>query len=327
MPTTFPRRTSCAALAAAATLLAMPAPAAEPGSDPGPSSGRTLNGHAFMPAADVPGPFVATSFGTGLIMGVGTTDATWQVGDQTLTGKLDYAGIGAVLGYEYAFGDRLSARVSITELIFSGINGKSAVVIGSKIQGGGSVGLTYSMPLGDSARVGVLFDAGYQPNFGLTIGAALKSAIDSCSQPDGCSVDPGSAFQQQNTLTLQPALAASWAPTKALGLTTNAAYLYASQTVNGTEFTGHAVVLGAAADYDFGAVSSVPIGLQAQFSWTAPSGEGLQQVTDLGGGIFYTGRKDLALGLQLIDRRFAVVPDVDVSWSTFLATVGMRYYW
>ena len=49
--------------------------------------------------------------------------------------------------------------------------------------------------------------------------------------------------------------------------------------------------------------------------------------TDLGGGIFYTGRKDLAAGVQFVSRRFAVVPNVDVSWKTYLATMGLRYFW
>ena len=50
-------------------------------------------------------------------------------------------------------------------------------------------------------------------------------------------------------------------------------------------------------------------------------------MTDLGGGIFYTGRKDLAAGVQFVSRRFAVVPNVDVSWKTYLATMGLRYFW
>ena len=57
------------------------------------------------------------------------------------------------------------------------------------------------------------------------------------------------------------------------------------------------------------------------------SGNGLEHVTDLGGGIFYTGRKDLASGVQIVSRRFAVVPNVDVSWKTYLATMGLRYFW
>jgi hypothetical protein len=81
-------------------------------------------------------------------------------------------------------------------------------------------------------------------------------------------------------------------------------------------------------DFDFKAISDVPIGLQAVFSWSAPiSGTILDHVSDLGGGIFYTGRPHLALGLQIVSRRFKVRPGVDVSWSTYLATIGARYYW
>jgi hypothetical protein len=53
----------------------------------------------------------------------------------------------------------------------------------------------------------------------------------------------------------------------------------------------------------------------------------LNRFTDLGGGLFYTGRRNLSLGIQFVDRRFRVAPDVDVSWSTFIAQIGLRYYW
>jgi hypothetical protein len=331
----------CSASFLAATLLALPVRAAEPTSPAGeqpaaaeaalrpPSGGRVLNGHAFMPAGDVPGALVATSFESGLLVGIGSAHASWTVRDQTLSGTFEYAGVGAVLGYEYAVMDNLSLRLGLTELIYSGISGRSAVVIGSTLQGGAGAGATFSLPIGDSLRVGARFDASYAPKLGLTLGSAIRSVVDSCQTPEGCNVDSASAFEQKNVLQLQPALAASWAPLPALGLTANVAYIYADQTVNGSKSSGNALSLGVAADFDFRAISPVPIGLQAQFTWTAPSGSGsgMQHVTDLGGGIFYTGRKDLALGLQLIARRFAVTPDVDVTWSTFLSQIGMRYYW
>ncbi len=313
--------------AASAQRIEAAEPAPERPSEQEGPRGRELNGHVFMPAAGVPGALVTTSFMSGLIAGYGNTHATWDIGDRQLSGTFDYAGVGAVLGYEYAFTDNLSARVEASELIYSGITGRSAVVVGSRIQGGAGAGLTYSLPLGDSLRAGVRFDAQYTPNAGLTIGSAIKSVIDSCNGPEGCNLDSAHAFELKNVLTLQPALAANWAPTPALGLTGNVAFIYADQKLNGETFTGRAVSLGAAVDFDFGAISRVPLGLQMQFSWTAPSGEGLQHVTDLGGGIFYTGRKHLALGVQVVDRRFAVSPDVDVTWSTYLTTIGMRYYW
>jgi len=322
-----------AALAAAPARAEDPPPAAPPVAAPadaesGPASaaGRVLNGHVFMPAADVPGPLLTTSFLSGLLVGVGNTSATLQAGSQVFSGHFQYAGIGAVLGYEYAFLDYFSARVSITELIYSGITGRSAVVVGSRLQGGATAGVTFSMPIGDQLRAGVLFDAGYTPDAGLTIGTAIKSVVDSC-EAGACDVTPGNAFELKNVATLKPALAVSWAPHPALGVTGNVAYSWASQTINGKTNTGQAFTAGLALDYDFRAISPVPVGLQAQFSWAAPSGSTFQHVTDLGGGIFYTGRKNLALGLQLVARRFAVTPDVNVTWSTYIANIGLRYYW
>ncbi len=57
------------------------------------------------------------------------------------------------------------------------------------------------------------------------------------------------------------------------------------------------------------------------------AGKNLQHVTDLGLGLWYTGRRDLAAGAQFLVRRFAVAPDTQVSWGTKLAMLGLRYYW
>jgi hypothetical protein len=290
--------------------------------------GRVLNGHVFMPAQDVPGALITTSFASGLLVGIGKTTSSIQIGDQTLSGSFEYAGIGAVLAYEYAIFDNLSARVALNEVIYSGITGRSAIVVGSRLQGGLGAGLTYSLPIGDSLRVGALFDVAFTPNLGLTIGSALRSVVESCQSATGCDVRPGNAFEQANVLTLQPALAASWGVVPALGLTANVGYIHASQSVNGKELNGEALSLGLAGDLDLNEVWRFPLGLQVQFSWTAPSGSGgLQHVTDLGGGIFYTGKRNLALGIQVIDRQFAVTPDVHVSWNTIISNIGMRYYW
>jgi hypothetical protein len=291
--------------------------------------GRILNGHVFMPATEVPGALLTTSFLSSLLIAWGQTTGSFNVNGQVLSGHFDYAGIGAVIGYEYAFLNYFSARLALTELIFSGVTGRSALVIGTKLQGGAGAGVTFSLPVGDTLRLGVLFDVTAAPNFALTIGNGLRAVTNTCtSGPASCNIHIGGFFQQQNVVQLTPALAANWAPFSAFGVTANASYIYSNQRISGTTFTGNAVQVGTALDFDFAEVSSVPVGLQVQFSWIAPfNGSALQHVTDLGGGIFYTGRKNLALGLQLINRRFAVTPDVDVSWKTWLANIGVRYYW
>ena len=317
------------AAAATPAPAAAPAPPGEPAvpEDQSLAQSRVLNGHVFMPSATVAGALTTTSFGTFLLLGIGTTSASAQVGDKTYSGSFDYAGTGAALAYEYAFMRYFSARFAMNDVIYSGIDGPSAIVVGTSLQFEASLGVTASLPVGDSLRVGVLFDAGTTPALGLTIGNGIKTIIDGC-RAGSCPTGEGAIFGTQRATTLKPALAANWAPWRPLGFTANAAYLSVSQDEGDQSFTGQAVSLAAAADFDFLAISQVPVGLQLAFSWTAPiGGEILQHVTDLGGGIFYTGSPHLALGLQFVSRRFAVQPTVDVNWSSFLSTIGLRYYW
>jgi hypothetical protein len=322
----------CVCLAALAPASARSETAGEPldpasASSPAPPYGRALNGHIFMPAVDVPWPFTVTSLTSDLVLGYGQTTGTVQISNQTFGGTLDYAGIGGLLAYEYAFLDHFTARALINNIVYSGLNGKSALAIGSQMRLGFSAGFTASLPIGDTARVGFLFDFISNPSLGLTPAAGLSAFAATCSQPSGCQVDSTEIFSSTDVLTVQPAVAASWAPFRTLGLTANVAYQHLSST-GASNVSGNAINFAAAADYDFGAMSSVPIGLQMQVSWTVPfSATGVQHVTDLGGGIFYTARKELSAGFQLISRRFAVTPQVDVSWSTFLMTAGLRYFW
>jgi hypothetical protein len=291
------------------------------------AGGRTLNGHRFLPAADVPWPFTVTSLASSLILGYGETTSTFTILNRTFGGTREYAAAGGFLAYEYAFLDYFSARAHLTEAIFSGINGNSALAVGTQVQIGFGIGATASLPIGDTARVGLLLDWDTTPRLGLTVASGLRSIAQSCQSPSGCVIDLSKIFGSTNVHTLQPTISASWSPLRALGLTANVAYQHVTSTGD-TTVEGDAFYLAGAVDYDFGDISSVPIGLQLQAAWTAPfSGTGLQHVTDVGGGIFYTGRKDLAAGVQILSRRFAVVSNVDESWKTYLATMGLRYFW
>jgi hypothetical protein len=319
---------ACLSLAALTPRLAHSEDATAAPYSPVPTSGtRTLNGHTFMPAADVPWPFTITNLVSDLTLGYGKTTATVTVRNQTFSGTMEYAAIGGVLAYEYAFWDHFSVRGSLNDTVFSGINGKSALAVGTEIQLGFGVGATASIPLGDTAQVGVLLDFATTPNLALTVLTGLQAIADSCNQPSGCHVETGQILGTTTTKTFQPAVAASWAPLRPLGLTGNVAYQHILSS-GATDKSGNAISLAAAADWDFLGHSTVPVGLQLQFSYSIPFNQtGLQHVTDLGGGIFYTGRKDAAVGLQLLSRRFAVAPNVNVSWSTYIAAVGIRYFW
>jgi len=329
-------RVSIALLLLAASPAAWPAEGEATAFTPGqpqtvpPPKGRILNGHVFMPAADVPGALPTTSFVADMVLALGTASAPnpITIGNTTLSGDFQYAGVGNVVGYEYAFLDYFSARLIINDIIFSGINGGSVLAVGTQVRVGFTGGLTASLPIGDSLRVALLFDAGKVPAMALTIGNGIRQIVNSCNA-GSCNVNASDVFALENATTIQPAVAASWAPMPALGVTANVAYIHQSQDQNsGQSLSADAMSLGLATDFDFRAISTVPVGLMLQFNWTAPvNGQGLQHVTDIGGGVFYTGRQNLALGIQLISRRFQVTPDVKVSWGSYISTIGLRYYW
>jgi len=299
------------------------------------SEGRELAGHVFMPTLGIQGPFAVTAFGTFLTVGegssVGTVTLTLPDGTQkSHSGSVSYVAIGGILNYEYEFLRGVSARIGLSESLYSGTTGAAMAVVGTNVRLGLGVGLTAGLTLGDSVRLAAVIDATSAPKMGLLLGPALKSAYESCQTGLGnCTFDFDQLFQQENVLEVQPGLAAAWAPVRGLGLTGNLSYSWSSIETSGAgTVSSSGVSAGAAVDYDFLAVSRVPVGLQLTWASLIPvSGEDNTRYTDVGGGLFYTGRKDLSLGLQLFVRRFAVVPEVEVSWTTVMAMIGLRYYW
>jgi hypothetical protein len=292
-----------------------------------------------MPVLGMTGPFATTNFGSFMALGAGSTEGSLTLQlpgnppppPQVFRGSVDYAAVGGLLGFEYRFLPGVSARVGITQTIYSGTTGASAAVVGSNVRVGGTAGLTAGIPIGQSARVAAVFDVSYAPRLGLVLGPAIEGTFARCSQGvANCSFEFDELFQQRNVLQLQPGLAAAWAPARALGITVNASYVYTSIAVKNQETLGQGgVSLGAAVDVDFMGVSKVPVGLQVLWSSLLPFSDSdvTTGYTDLGAGVFYTGRRELSLGLQLVYRRVRVSPAVDVSWKNALALIGLRYYW
>jgi hypothetical protein len=290
------------------------------------SEGRSLAGHLFMPSDSVPVPFATTSFVSSMLLGYGSTATNLVILGVDFSKDLQYAGTGGVLRYELSFLRHFAVRAGVGTLIYSGIDGRSAIAIGSSVVLGVEAGATGTILLGDRVRLSLLFDFRYSPNIALTIGTGVNQILASCASPDGCSADTGNLFSLISLATYRPALAMAWSPWRPLGLQAFGGFSLGtspSQLVT----TGGAVVAGGAADLDFMPLWRVPLGLQLLASAVVPvMGTALQRSTDLGGGLFYTGKRALAVGVQVVGRRFAVRENVEVSWGV-LGTIGLRYYW
>jgi len=75
---------------------------------------------------------------------------------------------------KYAFLDHFSARALINNIVYSGFNGVSAPAVGSEVRLGFGAGFTASLPVGDTARVGFLFDFISNPGLARTIASGLS---------------------------------------------------------------------------------------------------------------------------------------------------------
>jgi hypothetical protein len=287
----------------APSVLAPPAdpPRPEPRIELSRAEGRELAGHVFMPTVGVVGPFATTNFGSFMLLGAGSTEGSLTLQlpgsplppPQTFRGSVTYAAVGGLLGFEYAFVPGVSARVGISQAIYSGTTGASAAVVGSNVRIGGSAGFTAGIPIGQSVRVAAVFDATYAPRLGLVLGPAIESTFAQCSQGvANCRFDLDSLFQHRNVLTLQPGIAASWAPGRALGMTFNVSYVHTSIAISNQDAVREGGISpGVAVDFDFRAISKVPVGLQLIWSSLFPFSDNVITTgyTDVGAGIFYTG--------------------------------------
>jgi hypothetical protein len=287
-----------------------------------PHSAPEMAGHMFMPSLLVDTPFRETTFKLGILYGFGKATGPKYDAGGNVVGQNDYTfgAFAQVFRYEYQFTEWLSAGLAFLTSVYSGIDGPSAVSIGADI----GVGFGASIKAGHRfgpVQTAIVVDVSTQPQFGILVAEPILKAIQDHV------IDAGSALQTTHSFTVMPRLAASWAPWPALGLTANAGYVYNSLRLSGTNIGDQSgVLLAAVADFDFGKISAVDLGINAGYRLTTPLGSnGITRVDDISGGLFYTARRDLGVGLEIGWRAFTIRPPLDS--KGLLVQIELQYYW
>jgi len=306
-----------------------PAPSAPPAAAPTPEpprDRRLLNGHAFLPSA-VAAPIAVSSFG--LEVGFSVSNATGPTyrldGDPTgETRTYAWGGMGQAIRFQTVFFDQLALRGAITTSLASGIDSWSALVVGTSVQGGIGLGAEWSMPVGQSVRLGVSLDLDSAPQLNLLVAAAIFHALKTGG------ADPAGALEIGNVLTGLPALSMAWAPTPAFGLAARVGYMVSSVDAGtyGT-FSRQGVALGLAGDFDLEKVWKVPVGVGLTWAETIPTDGTPAGIRNVGLGVMFTGKKDVVVGAVLGERILNIRPQYDVplkSSSGYLDVV-LKMYW
>jgi len=203
--------------------------------------------------------------------------------------------------------------------LYSGIDGPSAVVVGAAIGVGAFVRGTAGRRLGP-VQAALTFDASYAPRFGILVFDAIEKALQDRE------LESGAALELTNAWTMKPGFAVSWAPTAALGLTAAVDYQWVSLDLEGPDTERQdGFDAGIAADLDFGTFTKVPVALIGAFHVLGPLGSSdIDRVTDFSGGVFYTGRPELVLGLEVARRSFMLR---DLDSDATLAQIRLQYLW
>jgi hypothetical protein len=308
--------------AAALAQQELAAPAAPPADG---RSAPEMDGHVFQPSILVASPFRSTTFKVGIAYGVGKATATRydSGGNAVGTNEYSFAEFLQTFRYEYRFLEWLSAGPVVVTSLYSGVDGPSVVSVGAEVGLGAGVGVKAGYRFGP-VQTALLVEAGYFPEYSLVVGAALSEAVK-----NGV-IDPGSALQVSHALSVNPQVAASWAPLPALGLTANVGYMFKSlHPSSGENRNQNGFQFGGLLDFDFGRISSVPIGVLAGYKLIAPIGtenqDGVSRVESVSAGITYTARQRLSLGLELTRSFFSIRPPFDASGNQ--AQLGLQYYW
>ncbi len=319
-----------AAPPAPAASASAPVPVPQPAE---PKMARELNGHAFLPSHIVDNPFSDSSFG--ITFGLGSGEAwaptlQWTPPDPPALGPskwYGYTGLGIGVVGSYRILEYLSVRALLVTTAYLGTGNGAVLTVGTAARVTAGAGVKGSLPVGDNFRFAATFDITYGPVYSVLIAQGLRDTIQQCiANPQTCNIDQGSFMQQQSTVTYVGGLVGSWAPWRFLGVTANVQFLFPTKTGRAS-YSQNGIALGAVADFDLKPlVSFLPIGLNAAYSITSPMGSnGVTTLQEYGGGLYYTGRKDLALGFELdwkIGRlESQLASQVTTGWLNF------KYYW
>ena len=291
-------------------------------------SHRELAGHVFIPSFIIQEPFSQTSFG--LKFGFGSGSATgpslvWtgNPSDPLAPGPdKDYPfnALGFGVNVTARILEWLSARLLIGGDAYLGSGRDSILVIGTQVKAAADLGVMASFPVGEHFRLAAAFDVTYGPAFNVLVAEGIASAIR-----DGtANVD---VLNRTSTFTWIPGLLGAWAPFPFLGATLNLQFVHPSTTETGTSsFSQNGWSLAGAVDFDLAPlVPAVPFGVIVAYKLLGPLGStGVTRTDNLDFGLFYTGRKDLALGLEFDLRWFHIQSELASTGTTVLFT--MRYY-
>jgi hypothetical protein len=283
---------------------------------------RELNGHYFIPSLTIADPFLPTEFS--LITGAGVAWADGPSFDPrgNPTGRDSY--VAGALTHTTSFQVNIlrfwAVHLTAAGGLYGGANAKSALALGATVPADIIAGTTVSFVLCRWLRLGGTFDYDWQYSHVIDPLAAVQRslAVDQA--------DPSTIKQRVTTSQVAPGVTAAFAPHPSLGFVASLQYLWLTRDDGSTTTDVNNLVFGIDGQLDLRPlVHRVPVALLLGYRVQAPLGSSEPLSQDVEGGIYYSGKKALVLGVVARGRWFQIRPGFDT--SALIVNAVMRYQW
>jgi hypothetical protein len=287
---------------------------------------RELNGHVFIPSLAVPDPFLSMHVVLDIGAGYSWIDGpSFDVRGNLIGGASYRAEALAVAALFQASVTRwLALRLGGGGGLNGGDDARSALVVGMVEPLSITAGATASWQLGRMVRLGPTLDFTYahikliQP-----LDAIRNSLIVN-------QVDTAGASQRVHNYSLLPGVALAIAPHPAVGLLAAAQFVWAGFDNDSSFRNLGYFVLGFSAQLDLRNLTrKAPIAFLLSYRTQIPFESETRFTHTLETGIFYTGRREIDLGLDLQARWFDLRPDslIPLDTTQLVSVLLLRYHW
>jgi hypothetical protein len=279
---------------------------------------RALGEHVFIPRLDVFDPFTTTDVATTSGFAYGTAGGpTFNLDGQPVnTADYQIVAYSQSFSGQWGISDWWALRVLVNGTLYTGANGSAIAGIGVNGVVRGGAGTTFSWHVVPTFRLGLLVDVTFGPSIGINILDAIRDSIS-----EGNVQTP---VQSAASTVITPTLSAAWSFARGWGLLVNVTYSHSTVTANEDSVGVDQLQLQGAIDLDLKELGSIPMGFGVNVSSAYSLGDEKFRRYVYGLGIFYTGRKELTLGLELALRR-APLGTHDVFVKSYYALISLRY--
>lgn len=296
-------------------------------------SSRVLNGHTFIPISLLRGPFVETSFAGSLEYGATSSDAPrYDLNGAPIgTNNDSLSVVGQRLGFQFKVTDWLALRLGGDLFAYLPVDTAAALSVGASLQTRVLGGATFAFRAAPSVQLAATIDGSYGPKGQIDI---INPLLQGIQQGD---INNVHLVSITNGTSIIGGFSGAYAAADWLGFLMRMEYSHLFEPtlehVADTDLVG----LGAAVETDLTHPLHFPAALQAMYLAQIDLAGNSRIDHTAGLGLYYVGREDLVLGLDLSVRWFELLIPVRTAGATVqtqsadsvggLGQVVMRYFW